>query len=565
MATTTHKSPFNFSETRQQFEQSKPAGGLRSRFMHKKNNSVDSGNLSSSFTPPISPPSVTTAVAAPQLDRLQPDFQQGGPSKRRPVSLASPPPKLQVETQPIMGQQWQPNGSIAIDSPHSPTKPFWDNSSSIQSDAPRSATKTNLSTFSARFTKDKTPKELPASHLEKTPSSTQLKGLLSRPKSNKNLRLATNTKDASQARNKENRQPSDSTDSPITPIYAQFRRGLVAGAASVPASPREAPVDLSTNAAFLNLNNNNSFRPPVSHGNTGSASRRRSFQPLHTSNLDPTNMNQQNERRGRHKADGPAVDSQRGSTWARARSGSRARIMSALSTINGHKTKSNSPTPEPEPTNEHSSEPQFDPKDVDKHLEAMLDRRNIPENQRYKMRNLTSTIKMEFIRQDWAENEGKNLARKPTNDSDDSGMGSGKGSMGDNSDKNRTRGRAFTFSRNSWRIGTSPAKGKKKEAPMKGHSRNKSTDNVTHERPPSSNGTYSSSGILAKVTGQQPSDFVNYLRKVQKPENVEVGKLHKLRLLLRNERVAWTEDFIKQGGMKEIVGLLQRIMDVEWR
>jgi hypothetical protein len=52
---------------------------------------------------------------------------------------------------------------------------------------------------------------------------------------------------------------------------------------------------------------------------------------------------------------------------------------------------------------------------------------------------------------------------------------------------------------------------------------------------------------------------------VQQPEQVEVGKIHKLRLLLRNETVAWIEEFLEQGGMKEIVDLLNRIMDVEWR
>ena len=56
-----------------------------------------------------------------------------------------------------------------------------------------------------------------------------------------------------------------------------------------------------------------------------------------------------------------------------------------------------------------------------------------------------------------------------------------------------------------------------------------------------------------------------YLRRVTKPEVVEVGKLHKLRLLLRNETVSWTEEFIEFGGMKEIVELLYRIMGVEWR
>jgi hypothetical protein len=58
---------------------------------------------------------------------------------------------------------------------------------------------------------------------------------------------------------------------------------------------------------------------------------------------------------------------------------------------------------------------------------------------------------------------------------------------------------------------------------------------------------------------------VTYLRKNQKPELVEVGRLHKLRLLLRNETVAWTDEFVGHGGMEEIVGLLHRTMEVEWR
>ncbi|CAN8097954.1 unnamed protein product [Discula destructiva] len=551
---TTHNSPFNFSETRQQFEQSKPAAssGLRSRFMHKRNNSVDSGSLtSSSFNTPASQPSPSSPAVA--HDQPQPQESQGEAGKRRPVSLAYP--KLQVQTQ-ASGHHWLPKGSVAIDSPSSPTKTLRDSTSV---NAPSSPSKTTLSTFSARFTKDKAPKEPPSPQPKKPTSTTNLKGLLSRPKSDKNLRLATH-KDVAQAKNKENRKPSDSTDSPITPIYAQFCKGSVAGAGSVPTSPYETGSDPFTNASLLNLSN--SFRPPLSHENPRSASRPRSLQPQYIPKPDPTNMNQQREQRGRQKSD-ESINNHRSSTWARARSASRARVMSALSTISGQKSKSASPTPEPEPGS--TNEPQFDPKDVDKHLEAMLDRRNIPENQRYKMRNLNSTIKMEFIRQDWAENEGKTLSLKPTNDSDDSGVGIGKNSVRDTNDKKNTRGRTFTFSRNSWKMGTSPSKAKKKEAPAKGHTRNKSAESTTNERPSSSAGVYSGNGILAKVTGQHPSDFVNYLRKVQRPQNVEVGKLHKLRLLLRNERVAWTEDFIKQGGMKEIVGLLQRTMEVEWR
>jgi hypothetical protein len=46
---------------------------------------------------------------------------------------------------------------------------------------------------------------------------------------------------------------------------------------------------------------------------------------------------------------------------------------------------------------------------------------------------------------------------------------------------------------------------------------------------------------------------------------VEVGKMHKLRLLLRNETVQWVNDFITEGGMDEIVQLLYRIMKMTWR
>lgn len=64
---------------------------------------------------------------------------------------------------------------------------------------------------------------------------------------------------------------------------------------------------------------------------------------------------------------------------------------------------------------------------------------------------------------------------------------------------------------------------------------------------------------------QGPGDYVAYLARAQGPEAVEVGRLHKLRLLLRNETVAWIEEFIQLGGMEQIVRLLHRIMGVEWR
>lgn len=205
--------------------------------------------------------------------------------------------------------------------------------------------------------------------------------------------------------------------------------------------------------------------------------------------------------------------------------------------------------------------PEFilDPKDIDKHLEAMLDRRNIPEHQRYKMRNLTDTIKMEFIRQDWAESRSISGTRPGSHDSERS--------MPEAQEK-RPRGRSFTWTRSSGKKSESrsPTKKTKGEGTLGRHFRARSTESFASERPSSAGSNNTGSGILSKMKLQQgPADYVNYLRKVQRPEAVEVGKLHKLRLLLRNETVTWTEEFIRQGGMQEIVGLLHRIMEVEWR
>jgi hypothetical protein len=225
--------------------------------------------------------------------------------------------------------------------------------------------------------------------------------------------------------------------------------------------------------------------------------------------------------------------------------------------------------------------PAIDPKDIDKHLEAMLDRRNIPENQRYKMRNLNSTIKLEFIRQDWAETaqagkQSQDVKRPGAEDSDTSMAAADGEAQGDDKKKKHSRGRSLhTLSRamgrdksrekSKSRPPAGPSK-KKSEGTLGRHFRSKSSENVSGDsRPSSSSGA---SGILAKIKGHVaggPLDYVAYLRKVQKPELVEVGKLHKLRLLLRNETVAWAEDFIREGGMKEIVDLLHRIMNVEWR
>lgn len=368
---------------------------------------------------------------------------------------------------------------------------------------------------SSRFFHNRTKsREVSPAKPKKTKSGTNLAGLLSRPKSLRNLyKLAT---DEAQ---KENKSPQEPQSAGPPPIYAQFasdnslrhERSSIDAVRSPPMAPPMRPAI---------KDRPKSYQVPVSK-NSSSAS----------------------------LAIKTSLDKETRTSSEKPGKSQRGRVLNAFNF--GHKrTQSETST---------ATELLLDPKDIDKNLEAMLDRRNIPENQRYKMRNLNDTIKMEFIRQDWAEMQATK-ERPGTNDSMDDAVGS---DVDDDKEKlKRTRGRSFTFSRGKKDTGTKKSKG---DGTLGRHLRSRSTDSIASERPGSSHSTGGST-ILSKIKLHQgPSDYVSYLRKVQKPELVEVGKLHKLRLLLRNETVAWIEEFIQLGGMKDIVGLLNRILEVEWR
>jgi hypothetical protein len=167
---------------------------------------------------------------------------------------------------------------------------------------------------------------------------------------------------------------------------------------------------------------------------------------------------------------------------------------------------------------------------------------------RDKMRSLDTNIKADFIRKDKAErrvHSGSKTAEEPSGDAQSNGKAT----------KTRPRSLTFTISKGE----SSPTK-KHKSGSSHSHKRNKS---VEMPRPPSSR-SLAASGSMSAITSD-PTDFIHYLREVQKPEIIEVGKLHKLRILLRNETVAWVDSFISHGGMDEIVELLYRIIKVEWR
>ncbi|KAK2768427.1 hypothetical protein FQN54_000282 [Arachnomyces sp. PD_36] len=195
------------------------------------------------------------------------------------------------------------------------------------------------------------------------------------------------------------------------------------------------------------------------------------------------------------------------------------------------------------------------PREIEGAFEKLLDARNIPHNMRDKMRSLDTNIKADFIRKDKAEHSVSATSKPGSqkgrgNDASDAG-----GQTSSKATKTRPRSLTFTISKGE----SSPTK-KHKSGSGHSHKRNKSVD---MPRPPSSR-SLAQSGSMSAITSD-PTDFIHYLREVQKPEIIEVGKLHKLRILLRNETVAWVDSFISNGGMDEIVGLLYRIMKVEWR
>lgn len=398
----------------------------------------------------------------------------------------------------------------------------------------------------------------PTKSSKKAKSGTGLTGLLSRPKTVKNLhKLVTDGDEIRSGKDKENRTPVEPPHSATLPVYAQF----------------------------ANNESMNSLPPPSPTRSTRESSERRSMAKERSRPFMYATRSQQDIKKSSIKSDSPngtKSDSFKGKSIRE-----RGKIFGTFASFGHGRSKSETSTPRA--GSPSAAGPVLDLKDINKQLEALLDRRNIPENQRYKMRNLSDTIKMEFIRQDWAEMRAAKLERKqnrPRTSLSSSVNGAAAASTStsavvsdaEEEKPKRTRGRSFTFSRakkekeqekgrSVSKNRSSSKKSSKGESTLGRHFRNKSADSVASDnRPTSSANSSASSGLLSKIKLQQgPADYVAYLRKVRKPQQVEVGKLHKLRLLLRNETVAWIEDFIQQGGMKEIVGLLSRIMEVEWR
>ncbi|MCJ1284361.1 hypothetical protein MMC26_003692 [Xylographa opegraphella] len=429
--------------------------------------------------------------------------------------------------------------------------------------------------------------------LKKSKSSTSFPAFLARPKSSKNLKL----QGQHQQKDKENRAPPNSADGNPPPIWAQF------------ASAQKVDLGLSQK---VSLNDRQNIRDEVAlyTPNEYSPSKGRNFQnelptlsSKASSRARPTSaylpssksstsfaetisglrkLSRKQNKESPLDTEGQDDDifsCRRSSTELRKISNDSSqsgltmtkrgsRVMAAVAKLNNNAK---------EPIVESKAE-QMNPEAVESAFEALLESRNAEPNVREKMRTLDTNIKADFIRQ---HNTGSaftvagtpvepvctsrpSTAKIPKSESKTFRKGPSAHAINEpeSHKKSRPRSLTFTISKGNHSFG------RKKGERLALHERTKSASIVPSASASSlaSPGLSQSLGHLLNPSKQSvPEDFVKYLRKVQRPQYVEVGRLQKLRQLLRNETVSWVNSFIVQGGMVEIVGLLYRIIDIEWR
>lgn len=193
------------------------------------------------------------------------------------------------------------------------------------------------------------------------------------------------------------------------------------------------------------------------------------------------------------------------------------------------------------------------------------------------MRALDVSIKADLIKQDKAgsrpgtsgrssdrESETSSITDRGKTSSDHRRDNDSQPAVADKNEspkKSRPRSLTLTFSKGD----LSPSKKHKSG----NHKRTKSGE-TSHPGSPQSSGPFnlrpgSSISLNRQDKVALPSYFIEYLCKVQDPAAVEVGKIHKLQQLLRNEAVSWVDDFVNENGVTELLGLLSRTMVVEWR
>lgn len=192
------------------------------------------------------------------------------------------------------------------------------------------------------------------------------------------------------------------------------------------------------------------------------------------------------------------------------------------------------------------------------------------------MRRLDTKIKQEFIKHDsrphsassresatnksfwdpFKPRNGRSRRKREECSADDTSFDDEKSASP--SKRDRSRGRNFTFGRGDRSASKRPRSNSRPRSLM-------SLKNFSSTSVNSLDGSKDSKEPQTPAQQQTPDEFVAYLKSETKPERFEIGRVHKLRLLLRNETVAWVDSFISQGGMTVLVDLIRRIIKVEWR
>jgi hypothetical protein len=253
-----------------------------------------------------------------------------------------------------------------------------------------------------------------------------------------------------------------------------------------------------------------------------------------------------------------------------------SRVLDAIQSLNMKSRKDTRAVPETPST----ATPPLSPQELDSAFEKVLDSLNIPPNMRGNMRSLKPDVKAGLIKGERigsgsstasgsaGESAEVRSSARPDRKENEWPKSQGDDSKGEKRSRSRSRPRSriLTLSK---RDEDTPSKQDRPSSSSRSRSksRNKSADlgssKPTMHRAMAS--TTSLTSLNPADSAAAPGDFIHYLREVQKPQLVEVSKLHKLRILLRNESISWTDHFVSKGGMDELVQLFYRIAKIEWR